>query len=167
MYEDAMPHDAGVLREVLNDADLTPKRLALESGLHESTIYRYLSGEKTIPSIVLRRAFELTRDKRIPQLITGNVATQIILEIHAVETAAPTLRTPPVEQLLTEASAAVKCAAEGLPQIAQMLKDGKINEDDRAAIDAWLKHSADAQRHLAMVDASVHRLAPKPKGNGG
>jgi predicted DNA-binding transcriptional regulator AlpA len=71
-YEDLnVSDDHIVLQEVIARHGLTAKQLAAWTGLAQSTIYRYLSGQVTIPSIIWRAIYERTLDYSILRLITG------------------------------------------------------------------------------------------------
>ncbi len=159
-----MPYDAELLGRVLDDHDVPAKRLAHAAGLHSATIYRYLSGEKTLPSTVLRAAFELTHDSRLVNLITGNVpvAYQIVgsAEGGAVGTGRP-LRVPPIAQIDDHASEAVENAAKCMRYILAILKDGRVDASDRTAGESFKKHEAAAVLHFALVRAAFDRHLAK------
>lgn len=95
MYEDAMANDAQVLSDVLDQHHVAPRHIAHLTGIHTSTIYRYLSGEKTLPSAVLAAAFRLTLDPRLLCLITGTevrmqvTAERVVIVLPNPKTGAP------------------------------------------------------------------------------
>jgi hypothetical protein len=66
------------LSEVLDSAALSPKWLAAAVGRSLKTVYRYLSGEATIPSVVWRVLYDKTRDTRITAMITGAVPVVVV-----------------------------------------------------------------------------------------
>ncbi len=175
---DVIEHAAELLREITGDGGpLTPKRLAALTDRDLSTIYRYLNGEKTIPSIVLRAAFEDTLDPRIVQLISGRVAGAFIIATdrpgvfvcaccasrndsagrseRPVRTPPQPAAPPPVEQLVPTACESVKQTADALAYIAKITADGLIDASDDTAIANFKKHAAAAQRDLSLLTAAL------------
>lgn len=67
-----------LLSAICDEHGLTAKWLAMKVGLHQSSVYRYLSGEATIPSVVWRELFAKTRDLRIVKLMVGEVPLEVI-----------------------------------------------------------------------------------------
>ncbi|MBW8017085.1 MAG: hypothetical protein FVQ82_12945 [Planctomycetes bacterium] len=67
-----------LLSDIVLENDITPKQLAGATGLAVSTIYKYLAGGCTIPSIVWRVVYKMTADARIVQLVTGDVPQVIV-----------------------------------------------------------------------------------------
>ena len=65
--------DNFLLGDILEEHDITVKQLAMATGRAAPTVYRYCSGESTIPSIVWRVLYKKTGDPRIVKLITGDV----------------------------------------------------------------------------------------------
>jgi hypothetical protein len=114
----------------IEDAGIAVKQLAMLTGRSAAQVYRYLSGEATIPSIVWRVIYSRTRDYRILQLITGDM---------------PVLSVP-----FEAPSDDLKCSIETLirmrrAQIAveqdmlNIFADGKIDGGDRQAIERFRK----------------------------
>ena len=67
-----MSDDHILLADIIESADINAKQLSGMTGRGKSTIYKYLSGECTIPSIVWRVLWEKTQDLRIVWLVTGD-----------------------------------------------------------------------------------------------
>lgn len=67
-----MSDDNLLLGQILEDGGITVKQLCLYTGRSSACVYRYLSGEATIPSLVWRVLFEKTEDNRILTLIAGD-----------------------------------------------------------------------------------------------
>lgn len=155
---DVMPFDATLLSDVLSQHNVTVPALAMRSGYDDKSIYRYLSGERTVPSTVIRAAFELTLDMRLVGLVSGMIP--VSMTVAKVANAKPA-RIPPLDQLIPETCNATKSAAEALQYIAKVLADSKIDASDKTAIENYKRHSAAAQRRLALVDAALTAHAGK------
>ena len=67
-----------LLTDVLDDHGITVKRLAMDSGRGASTVYKYCSGEATIPSVIWRVLYRLTKDPRVIKLVTGDVGCMVV-----------------------------------------------------------------------------------------
>lgn len=123
-----------ILSAVLDEYGITVKQLASLTGRAGSTIYKYLAGEATIPSVVWRAVYAKTRDYRILQLIIGDMAIAVVAtdDIPDAEDQAASL-----DMLLTERQAQLQC--EQL--VLNILADGKVDRSDRAMIEEYkLKH---------------------------
>lgn len=64
--------DNVLLDQVMSSHGVTVTQLALESGRSASTIYKYLSGDMTTPTIIWRSIYRLTGDHRIVELLLGS-----------------------------------------------------------------------------------------------
>ncbi|MCE5184954.1 MAG: hypothetical protein LLF76_02370 [Planctomycetaceae bacterium] len=73
-----MSDDYTTMSQVMEDHGLTVKWLASQIGRGQSTVYKYLAGELTIPSIVWRRLYARTRDQRILDLFAGEIAVVVV-----------------------------------------------------------------------------------------
>ncbi len=144
---DVMPYDATLLSSILAQHEVTVGALAMRSGYDDKSIYRYLSGERTVPSVVLRAAFELTADPRLIALIAGAVPVQVL--------SGQSLCVPPMEQLVPKVSEAAKSAVDALQYVARILADGQIDDTDAAAISNFRRHAANCNRLLVLCDAAV------------
>jgi hypothetical protein len=152
--EENMPYDAEVIQRVLDrHEDATPKALARHCHLHVATVHRYLSGERTIPSSFLRGVFELTGDLQIIGLISGTVPIQF-QSIGSGSDTQPS-RIPPVDELLEMACKANELAAQAIPFMGNILKDGKIDAGDLQAIEQFKRHTAEATRCHGLVIAAI------------
>ncbi len=160
---DVTPYDATLLVKVCKERGVTAEALANRSGYDDKSIYRYFAGERTIPSTVFRAAFELSHDLRLLGLITGTVPIA-----YQVARFAPAgcpgngggarpepVRIPPVEQLLSETCDALKHVADAITYMEKILRDGRLDDTDRNAVDKFKRHSADSRRLLATVDAAL------------
>ncbi len=156
---DVMPHDAILLAKVLEERGVTVQALAARCGYDDKSIYRYLSGGRTLPSIVLRAAFELTLDIRIIALIAGTVPICFHQLDRAAAQPAANPRTPPrlppVDQLFPQAASAVEQLAGSLKYMHKVVADGRIDASDGAAIDKFNQHAAEALRLIALTTAAV------------
>jgi len=61
------------LQLLLEKHNISARQLKGWTGIAESTIYKYLSGERTIPSIIWRSIFAHTHDIAVFNLIAGDV----------------------------------------------------------------------------------------------
>jgi len=71
-----------LLSDILQGNDITVKQLATATGLAGSTLYKYLAGGCTIPSVVWRVVYKISRDARICRLFIGDVG-QVIVPLEA------------------------------------------------------------------------------------
>jgi len=117
------------LSQALEDAGMTVKQLASLTGRSGSQIYRYLSGEATIPSVIWRTVYGRTRDLRILQLITGDIS---------------------VISVPVETCGDLKCSLETLikmrrsqigveQEILDIFADGRVDDSDRRSIERFKK----------------------------
>lgn len=144
---DVMPFDATLLSEVLTHHNVSAKAVAARAGYDLTSIYRYLSGERTIPSTVIRAAFELTHDPRLVELVSGTVAVQVIKP--------QLINIPPIEELMAQTAEAAKSAVDALAYVGRMIADGRIDAGDAHAIANFRRHSADCRRLMSVCDAAV------------
>lgn len=154
---DVMPYDSTLLSEIAQQhPTFSVKALAFRSGRDISTIYRYLAGEKTIPSDVLRSAFELTLDIRLVGLIAGGVP----LKIEALTPPEPGAASgihplPAVAEMLPRACESAKKAVAGVEYISKIVADGRVAKSDAADIEKFRETAAQCQRDLALLTAAL------------
>jgi hypothetical protein len=154
---DAMPNDAALIQRLIDEQKITVAQLANRSGFDDKTIYGYLGGRCTLPSLVLRAAFELTRDRRLIQLVAGFVPVYD-LKLDSTETPkrTPPSSMPPVCELIPMAVASVKATADALGYIAVITTDGVVDpKSDRFAIDKFNEHAAAAIHDLSRLMAAL------------
>lgn len=156
---EVVPQDAELASRVMDEKCITVKSLAAQSHRHETTIYRYLSGEKTFPSDVLRALFELSQDLRIAGLVTGLVPVvyfQAKQEGHkpGCPSAAAT-RVPPIDEWLPRTCESLESVAKATKYVGQIINDGKFNRDDLKAAENLKRHACDAMRDLSIMVAAV------------
>jgi len=114
------------LQQLLDKHNICAKQLALWSGRAASTVYKYLSGELTIPTVVWRSIFERTLDISILKLFTGEISC---IFAPLVKIAAKPDATT-MSHLLKMRQKQIKCEK----YILQILDDGKIDKSDVHAI---------------------------------
>ena len=73
-----MSDDHILLSRVMDNHNINVKQLAADTGYGVSTLYRFLAGGATIPSIVWRSLFKSTGDARICRLMTGDVPVMTV-----------------------------------------------------------------------------------------
>ncbi len=146
---DVMPYDATLLARVIDDSQVSVQAVANRSGYDDKSIYRYLTGERTVPSSVLRAAFELTRDVRLVQLVAGSVPVVLVSSGPAP------IRIPPVETLFPQATEALESLARSLRYVHKIAADRRIDAGDDTAIENFKTHAAEAQRLIALTTAAM------------
>ena len=157
-----MPYDADLLGQVIEDHNLPAKRLACLCSINPSTLYRYLSGEKTLPSKVLRAAFEETGDIRLLSLITGRrvltfkpVLSCSHTNSNGSQSSATSVRIPPVDELMSKLLESIQNLGNAAPYMGVILKDHKVDRSDRRAKDNFTRHASDCRRNLALAEAAL------------
>lgn len=124
-----MSDDHLAMQEIMEDHGINMKQLASETGVAQSTLYKYAAGIRTIASVVWRTLYRLTGDQRIIKLITGEVAVAV------VPTPTVELMAGPVtcQRLIEERQKHIECEAVMLGIIA----DGKVDGHDRKAVEKY------------------------------
>ena len=149
-----MSDDFLLLDTILDENQaITVKRLALETGLAASTLYRYRIGGATIPSIVWRALWRLTGDHRITGLITGATKTMVVKLLDGDVT----LDRATVGHLLETRQRQINCERSVL----EIIADGKIDKNDREVIERYKKDfpamiESLYQTFLAITDKGGH-----------
>ena len=159
---DDMPYDASLLKTVIEDHGITVQALAARSGYDDKSIYRYLLGERTLPSNVLRAAFELTKDMRLPGLIFGGVVIGIVCGKCAARCAAggdetkPTpQRVPPLPDAMAAVLVAIERAAASGKYMHEIARDGKFDASDMMAAEKFERDATEAEKHLQIAVAAI------------
>lgn len=148
-----MSYDAELLDTLLNEsmvmrdgAVLTAKALAYRTGYAVQTISAYRRGKLTIPTRFWRFVWNFTRDSRVANLLLQDTPCEICFSDCVRD--------------IADNDALLAAAIESLGKFHQqetylldILKDGRINEADRASID---KFNA-AYAHSRQTQAEVHR----------
>lgn len=133
-----------ILDAVGSEHDITAKHLASMTGRSLAQVYRYLSGEATIPSLIWRTLYEKTRDIRIPQLVTGDVPVTVV-DLVEDETAFERLDAPGLKQIIRQRKEQIVCE----DNLLDILADGKITKKDAAAVAAYKRN------HPKMIATSI------------
>lgn len=157
-----MARDVEVLQQVMETHDLTVKALANRSGFAEKSIYKYLSEVRTLPSEVLRAAFDLTYDSRLVMLITGSARVEIVLHTepagdssHNTRPARPPISTQPLQETLPGMLHCLREATRGTQHLYDIMKDGVVDLHDLAHIAKFQECMAEVRKWIAITDASV------------
>ena len=115
-----------LLQQILERHGFCAKQLASWTGRAASTIYKYLSGELTIPSIIWRAIFERTFDTQIFRLFAGEMVCIFApLDKLTLQPDAASLK-----RLLDMRRKQINCEE----YILQILIDGKVDASDTTAI---------------------------------
>ncbi|MFA5187019.1 MAG: hypothetical protein WC551_11105 [Patescibacteria group bacterium] len=122
-----------ILSDICEEHAISPKWLASATGRSLSQVYRYLSGESTIPSIAWRVLYGRTRDLRIVQLVTGDVPVTVVDLLGDEPTVFERLDAPSLKQIVHHRRQQIACE-EALLDI---LADGTITRRDAKAVSAY------------------------------
>ncbi len=143
-----MNDDYILLQQVTEDHGVTARTLGYMTGLATSSVYKYLGGTATIPSVIWRALYERTRDQRILQLLTGE------LPIVVVDLADEPSDTPAVLADLIEQC---KFGCEIEQHILKILADGEINKKDRREIEEYRTKLPESLRRQYQLFDRINR----------
>ena len=143
---DVMPHDANVLQQVLDDHDITVKRVSFLTDRDGATIYRYLGGTRTIPSHVLRSVFEDCLDLRLLRLVSGRAPVEFFITPGEL---------PPIEGLFASVCETLECVARSARHMGKITCDGRIDANDADAIKDFNRNANDAVAKLTVAIAAL------------
>jgi hypothetical protein len=73
-----------LLSEIMEKHGYSVKQLASWSGRASQTIYKYMAGEATIPSVIWRALYERSLDPKIIRLITGTLPVIVVPMVPGV-----------------------------------------------------------------------------------
>lgn len=138
-----------VLLTVMDDNEVTVGQLARRSGCGESTIYKYRSGELPVPVFIWQCLYELTRDHKIPAIITGDVPVMTIDlpdEIDATDIEA-----------MKHLAGVTGSNAECVQEFVKIFADGRVDAKDREAVLKLEELVPEAIRQLIQFKVSVRR----------
>jgi hypothetical protein len=133
------------LQLLLEKHGIEAKQLAGWIGRATSTIYKYLSGELTIPSVIWRSIFDHTLDIAVFTVIRGNIPCIIAPLIKAM--VGPDAAT--LGKLIDMRQKQLTCEQ----YILKILQDGKIDQSDTAAIANY----KNAFPEMISVQAQLHQ----------
>jgi len=120
-----MSDDNILLSDIVEEHDISVKQLATLTGYGVSTMYKFMSGSATIPSIVWRSLYKKTKDDRILKLITGDMPLIVVpMDISK------TKDMPTLKGLISSCKASLVFEEHVLDIIA----DGKIDALDAGTI---------------------------------
>lgn len=105
--------------------EITAKQLASELGLSPHTIRKYTRGEANADLHVWSKLYAMTRDRRIPELVCGNVEV-MVLDL-------PDKFNPDIAELQRLAST-ITAHARHVEAAMTILADGRIDAKDRPAV---------------------------------
>jgi hypothetical protein len=153
--------DAELLDAILDAGDIahngtvvTAKYLAYVSGYSVKTISDYRRGKLTIPTQFWRAVWKVTRDFRIPALILADTPCEITIndQIRQIEDDTA---------VLSQAVEAVGDFHDRQSYLVSILKDGRIDEADRDAIDNYNAAYRRGRQHEAEIHRAVNRAFVK------
>ncbi|MCE5184552.1 MAG: hypothetical protein LLF76_00305 [Planctomycetaceae bacterium] len=127
-----MSDDYMVLQQVMDEHGLSAKWLAQVTGRGLSTVYKYLSGEATIPSVVWRHVYARTTDQRILQLMTGDMVVAVV----ELPQATVALDVPTLAELIEIRKEEIAVEEELL----NILEDGRVDLHDARKIEDYKRH---------------------------
>jgi len=114
------------LQLLMEKHKIEPKQLAGWTGRKLTTIYKYLSGECTIPSVVWRSIFDHTRDVVVFNVIRGDIPCII----STTSNDDFSFGTDALKQLINMRKSQLKVEE----YIVNILEDGRIDKSDLTAI---------------------------------
>lgn len=128
-WDHDMSDDFILLQQVIEEHGITVNSLANRTGFAASTVYRFLAGGATIPSVVWRVLYEQTGDVRILKLITGSTNCVVV----PLPDSPIRLDKPTIEHLHAERQKQIDCERCVLTIIA----DNIIDHKDRPTIEEY------------------------------
>jgi hypothetical protein len=153
----ATPMDAELLDDILNTGGIardrhliTAKLLAHASGYSVKTISDYRRGKLTIPSQFWRAAWNVTRMRSIPNLILADTPCDITIHDHL-------RRIEGDAAVLAQAIEAVGDFHKRQSYLADILKDGRIDEADRDAVAKYNEAYHQGRQHEAGIHFAINR----------
>ena len=144
-----------LLTDLLDEYAIPVKQLAREAGRAASTLYKFCSGERTIPSVIWRTLYRLTRDGRIPTLLTGDVPVVVApILADALKIDRPTIRTlwDQRKKTLTVEQ-----------NVLNIINDGVIDGTDRRQLEKYNKNFPELIQSLYQVHEAINREFQKSK----
>ena len=137
-----------LMQEVMERHGIEAKEMAIWTGIARSTIYKYMIGAATIPSVIWRVLFERTLDPAVAKLITGGL---------------PFILVPLFKKPQPACDAATLCsivkvrktqlACESL--VLDIIGDGKIDDADARLIEEYKKIFPESVMQQAAVFQAV------------
>lgn len=134
-----------LMSDVMGDHDITAKQLSMLTGRGLSTVHRYCAGGATIPTVIWRTLFKLTKDARIIDLYVGDVP---VMHVPVPESTGPVSYKSLIE--VRRAHLQVEST------ILDILEDGKIDEADRDAINTFNKNFPDAIAKMMAIHQAIN-----------
>jgi hypothetical protein len=141
-----MKYDAQLLADLIDDAAGGRKWFAYKTGMHVNTIQAYTTSRINIPIDFWRRAFALTHDPRIIDLLLGDVSYEVTFEDRLPDLATDTTR-------LTEVMDSMGKFHQSQTYLADILRDGRITETDAEAV----KRYNHARAKFRLHESALHR----------
>ncbi|MDH4203796.1 MAG: hypothetical protein OEV87_13020, partial [Phycisphaerae bacterium] len=140
--------DCLVLSEVLEAHGLSPKWLKVATGRSLSQVYRYLSGEATIPSLVWRALYAKTRDGRIIDVFVGEIPS-VLVDL----TCMPCRQAPSINDLVKARKKQIACEQEML----DILADGKVDRHDAKCVERLEREFSEMIRTQSQIYYAIKR----------
>jgi len=158
-----MGYEVQLVKDIEEELGVTRKKLALMMGKHESTVSRYLSGERTIPIECFANLWIWTRDQRLILLVTKDSPVEI-LDPHGarggdngdIQRVRP-LRIPPISQCLDLAIDDAEAAVKILRHLRNVLRDGQLNRVDVPDLRKAAGLVAQSQHNQALLQAALQQ----------
>lgn len=121
------------IQDLLKEYNISISQLAEAAGMADSTAYEYTGGRKKYaPLDIYRALYELTEDPRILNLVIGKVESLVIpLPKKGVDDSSEAT----MKRLIEKRKKDIECEIA----ILNILADGKIDEEDKDAIDQYKK----------------------------
>ncbi len=143
-----------LLSNKLEEHNITVQQLSNMTGRACSTLYRYLMGGQTIPSIVWRVIYQKTKDQEILKLITGDLPLVIADMSEILD---PNFGIPELRKIMEMRQAQL----DSEQNIVNILADGKIDASDRKEIEEYRKNIKQQLRTEYQIYLTIDRLYEK------
>jgi len=144
-----MSEDYILMQQIIAEYDLTIPKIALESGYGDSTVYRFSCGGATIPSIIWRTLYRLTKDQRIIRLVIGDLAIAVV-ELPTTKLA---LDAPTLKKQIDDQKQFLQCQEH----ILEIIADGKVDHNDRHQVELYNKTFPEMIRSQYQTSLAINR----------
>lgn len=116
-----------LLTDIMDAHDINVKQLAAMTGRAASTLYKYCSGDATIPSVVWRSLYALCGDGRILKLVTGDVP-HVVVPLVSLNTKVDAAK---IGSLIAMRKSQIAFES----RVLDILADGVVDDRDRVAVE--------------------------------
>lgn len=137
------------IQDMLKQHNLSVSQLAEAAAMADSTVYEYTGGRrKNVPLSIYRALYALSEDPRVLDLVIGDVESFVIPmpKRDVDDTGEATMK-----KLIEKRKKDIECEMA----ILEILSDGKIDGDDKAAIEQYRQAHPESIKLSAQVYHSI------------